>query len=160
MDPTTSVILGVFVLLAAYVLDLKAAVKHLVNVPRDVERHDKRIRNRDDDLATWIADDAKAVADDIHAKLQDANQRGLSSGGAPLQVRRKVTALALHRYRDQHRDAERVREDVALEERWTHAWWRWIMHKPMPALEAPAIRADVIADWESAEGRPPDELAA
>jgi hypothetical protein len=65
MDPISGAIGGLVVLVAQRVID----------VPRDVKRNDQRIRERDEDLMTWVTDDEKALRIELR-RNDDTAARG------------------------------------------------------------------------------------
>ncbi len=132
----------------------------LLTVPVAVRRNDLLIRNRNDDLRTWVLDDDKALEADIQAKLQDINAAGLLHSGAPIQSRDKATRWAEHRYRDQQTTAERVLRDTAASETVSHGLYRKLARKPMPALTAPQDVSPILARWRGREPSGPQRIAA
>jgi len=119
------------------------------NVPREIRRNNERIRNRDEDLRTWIEDDRKQVRREV-TRIHVAESRRTDDGPdySVSQIQR-VKNDVLHRYRDQRRDAERVVRDVELSEQLPHRLVRRIASRPVPDLAAPGEKADVIAGWET-----------
>ncbi|HXS33031.1 MAG TPA: hypothetical protein VN758_04555 [Solirubrobacterales bacterium] len=131
--------------------------ERIYNVPREMRRNNERIRNRDEDLRTWIEDDRKQARREV-IRIHLAESRRTDDGPdySVSQIQR-VKDEVLHRYRDQLRDAERVVRDVRLSEQLPHRLARRIFGKAVPDLTAPTEKANVIADWEtSAE----DEMAS
>lgn len=145
MDPLTALTGG-----AAAVL-----LKRLLDMPGEIRRNDERVRNRDEDLARWISDDDRFIERECHDKLQVANAAGVASGGFPAQSRRKITAHALHRYRDQVVDAERVVRDVRISERTIHRVLRKLWRRPVPTLGAPERQRAVLEKWTATQQSPP-----
>src|SRR5207247_721096 len=123
-------------------------VQRATVVPRDIRRHDERVRNRDEDLGTWVEDDNRWLARETSAKLQVARAHGVAEGGAPAQIRQKLSTIVVQRYRDQLRDAERVRREVQIEEGFLHRWVRSLRGRPIPELDAPARAKPITDRWE------------
>lgn len=126
-------------------------VQRAYNVPRDIRRHDERIRNRDEDLITWIEDDQKQLRRET-ITLNIADSRGGGREMPPYLVafqQHQLKDQVLHRYRDQLRDAERVARDVELSEQLPHRLMRRALRWPVPALTAPVVKADAIEGWKT-----------
>jgi hypothetical protein len=117
-------------------------------VPRDLRRNNERIRNRDEDLRTWIEDNRKLVRRDF-IRIWSAEARRKSGPDYSVSQCQKVKTEVLQRYRDQLRDAERVVRDVKLSEQLPHRLWRHITGKPVLGLSSPSEKADTVADWET-----------
>jgi hypothetical protein len=102
------------------------AMRRLVVLSRQVSRNNRRIRLRDADLATWIADyDAALITAGDHAMDE-----------------------ALDRYAEQLRDAHRTLQAVAASEAAGHRVVRAVTGRPVPAITAPHAMARVLARWE------------
>ncbi len=124
-------------------------IQRAYNVPRDIRRHDERIKNRDEDLITWIEDDQKQLRrETISLNIADSSARRRKMPPYLLAFQQQqLKDQVLHRYRDQLRDAERVARDVELSEQLPHRLTRRALHRPVPALTAPAAKADTIEGW-------------
>lgn len=121
--------------------------ERLVNAPRDIRRNDQRIGNRDEDLSTWIEDEAEVLRrETIRVNIQRRPQRyAYLAGFEAKQLRDQL----LRRYRDQVRDAERVARDVWASEQLAHQVLRRLRGLPIPRLAAPADHAEIIERWVS-----------
>jgi hypothetical protein len=122
-------------------------IERAFNLPRDIRRHNTRIRNRDADLRTWIEDDNDKLFEAEMATIARARRRGRNRKLVAAEragLRREVR----HRYRDQLCEAKRVVQDVRDSEQLWHGIARWLAHKPIPDLTAPAEKAEVIARWD------------
>ena len=102
------------------------AARRFAVVSQQVSRNNRRIRLRDADLATWIADYDVALieAGDLEA---DA---------------------ALDRYAEQLRDAQRTLQAVAASEGGAHRVVRALTGRPVPALTSTQTMARTLARWE------------
>jgi hypothetical protein len=127
--------------------------ERLVNAPRDIRRNNGRIVNRDEDLATWIEDEAKALRrETIKVNIQKRPQRYAYLGEFETkQLRHQL----LRRYRDQLRDAERVMRDVRASEQLPHRVLRRLRGQPIPELASPVDHAETIERWVT----PPKQAA-
>ena len=121
----------------------------LTDVPATIRRNDERIRNRDEDLLTWVMDDDRDLEREVSAKQQAAYAAGVVSTGIHFQIRDRVTAVFEHRYRDQLRDAERVTRDVRLSEGAIHRAYRKLWNRPYPVLKAPREAEIIVARWKA-----------
>jgi len=116
---------------------------------REIEATDRFVADRDEDLASWVADRSLAPERELAAKTEELNKENLfysSTHGTTLAL---IKERALHEYRDQERQAER---DVALaRERETslHASWRRRGNRPFPSLTAPKRAQPVLDAWRS-----------
>jgi hypothetical protein len=131
----------------------------LIPVPKTVRLHDARVRDRNEDLLTWMQDDDQLMEREIAVKLEDAAEKGVHLGGAPIQMRDKVTAIFEHRYRDQLRTAERIAHEVELDESWAHRAYRRLWRKPYVAVTAPHEGAAILDRWQARQP-PPEKLRA
>jgi hypothetical protein len=131
------------------------SLSRLIKVPGSVHRNDELVRNRNEDLRTWVQDDDRAMEADIGAKILLAHEAGVGYGGAPAQIRAKVTSIFEHRYRDQLRTAERIAREVRLGEGLPHRMFRRMRGKPYVLLTAPNEVAEILERWT--EHRPASE---
>jgi hypothetical protein len=113
----------------------------------DVTSHDRLIADRDDDLATWVADE-QVWLDRALRRIDDllAARGILDSGERPWQ-RGMAAEDALHRWRDQEREARRLVADLRGRESWPHRRWRG--RRPFPALRTPDEARPVLGQWRS-----------
>lgn len=111
--------------------------ERLVNAPRDVRRNNQRIGNRDEDLSTWIEDEAQVLRrETIRANIQTRPQRyAYLAEFESKQLRNQL----LRRYRDQLRDAERVVRDVRASEQLTHQVLRRLLASRSLDWQHPSI---------------------
>jgi hypothetical protein len=119
------------------------------NVPRDVRRNDTRIRNADEDLATWIDDEDKGQRLALIRSIQE--RREAHRKGTPdysLTQLQSAKNEALHRYRDQRRGAERLVTEIEDEEQLPHRLWRRAQSRRVPQLGTPEAKAKKVAQWE------------
>lgn len=138
---------------AVFIVLLTLVLQKAANVPRDLRRNDERVRNRDEDLRTWIEDDDAQLNQE---ELRILASESVKSAGPDYSIAlyQQVKDQLVHRYRDQLRDAERTRREVALSEQLRHRVARRVLARPLPCLDAPAEMAEVIAHWQER----PDDL--
>lgn len=139
-------------------------VREFWTVPATVRKHDERVRNRDEDLRSWVQDDDNELGAELqHARalLATPGVESLVRGRRLRVTGRTLKDQRLHRYRDQLRDAERIRREVIATENVVHRAWRRTRRRPVPVLTSPDQVAPVLARWEADD--PPgfwDQLAA
>lgn len=136
---------GLGLLQAAAIVILTLVVERVVNVPRDLRRNDERIRNRDEDLATWIEDTDAELAKQL--RVTRAPERDFAQAMTGMATTFGLHRDAQHRYRDQRREAERLVRDVQLSEGVAHRAARQVLRRPLPTLNAPSDKAHVIQMW-------------
>lgn len=138
---------------AAFIVLLTLALERVVNVPRDIRRDDERIRNRDEDLQSWIEDDDKRLKQE---QLRILASESVKSAGPDLSavLYQQARDQLVHRYRDQLRDAERIRREVELSEQLLHGIARRVLGRPLPGFTAPNEMAKVLDHWHEQ----PDDL--
>lgn len=121
-------------------------VERLYNVPRDIRRNDELVRNRDEDLRTWIEDDDAALRKQ-HLLIMARESRGSTGPDYSLVEYQQLKDQVAHRYRDQLRDAERTVRDLALSEQLPHRLARRLFRKPLPGLTAPQLQTATLDHW-------------
>lgn len=114
------------VLIIAGLAVLLLAARRVAVVSRQVSRNNRRIRLRDADLATWIADYDEVL---------------FEGDGA-------ATDEALDGYAEQLRDAQRTLQAVAASETAAHRVVRALTGRPVPSLAATQEMAGTLARWE------------
>jgi hypothetical protein len=124
------------------------AVLRLVAVSREVSRNNARIRMRDDDLATWIADYDVALIADLRKMFSDMAGRGRLHGRGIVDAGETAKEEALDRYAEQLRDSQRTLHAVAASERTIHSVVRALTGRPVPSLNAPVAMRRTIERWE------------
>lgn len=136
---------------AALIVLLTLVLERAANVPRDIRRNDDRVRNRDEDLRTWIEDDDKQLKQE---QLRILASESVKSAGPDLSIflYQQAKDQLVHRYRDQLRDAERIRREVVLSEQVPHRILRWFRSRPAPAISAPSDLAETLAHWHERPG--------
>jgi hypothetical protein len=128
-----------------------AGLKYLWDVPREVRPHDRKVRNRNDDLVNWI-DDTKR---DLRRELIGQALRHVRSQQVQLPPylrayqKQKAKDEVVKRLGDQVRDANRYREEIELGEQLPHRLWRRLpWGSPLPQLTALVEKAGTIAWWK------------
>jgi hypothetical protein len=116
---------------------------------RDLDVHDREVREHDEDLAQRVVDDhirLKRRLDKIRGQLNARNL--LYSGEYGRQIgEEKEHALQL--YRDQERAAERTVAVIADREGWLHQTFRGWRDQPLPELTAPRRVETVLDAWRA-----------
>lgn len=128
---------------------------------REIDATDRFVRDRDEDLASWVSDRSLALERELAETTEDMNKENLFYSGAHAVALARLKERALHEYRDQERQAQR---DVALageRETWPHAFWRRVRRQPFPTLTTPERAHSVLDAWRSSitrHGDPPIEV--
>lgn len=121
-------------------------VERLYNVPRDIRRNDELVRNRDEDLQTWIEDDDAELRKQ-HLVIMAREARKSAGPDYSLVEYQQLKDQVAHRYRDQLRDAERTVRDLALSEQLPHRLARRLLREPLPELTAPQLKVATLDHW-------------
>jgi hypothetical protein len=131
-----------------------AVLTLLFRVPGDIRNHNRLVKQVDDDLAQWVADDCVVLERELRGKMNTAEQQLYA--GSYLTAIAHSKEQALHRYRDQERQAlMRVGE-------WRDA--EGVLHRCLrrlpgvstfPELRTPEAVEPILAGWReevSADG--------
>jgi hypothetical protein len=144
---------------------IPTAVRGLT-IPADVRLNDEAIRDRDEQLGTWVADRHVKLSKDCKAlraigdpgttpqeKADAMRFTGYAHTPAHLNdVIADVRAQALHEYRDEERRAKIDRARALASEGWAHRALRRLSNAPAPALKSP-VRATPLLDlWRKPSG--------
>jgi hypothetical protein len=122
-----------------------AVIFYGARIPGDVAKHDRLIRERDEDLSSWVAD--------RHTDLERAHREAIKKmapGGLLWSSERHhqlsmLNEAALHEWRDEERAAARFRAALLARETLAHRLWRRLLRDETPGLSA-ITRADPILD--------------
>lgn len=137
---------------AVFIVLLTLVLERAANVPLDIRRHDAHVRNRDEDLRSWIEDDDRQLKAE---HLRILASESVKSAGPDLSIflYQQAKDQVVQRYRDQLRDAERTRLEIVLSEQVLHRIVRRVLTRPVPSLSAPSNMEEVLAHWRE---RPED----
>ena len=80
-----------------------AVLTLLFRVPGDIRDHNRLVKQVDDDLAQWVADDCVVLERELRGKMNTAGQQLYA--GSYLAGIAHSKEQTLHRYRDQERQA-------------------------------------------------------
>ena len=130
-----------------------AAGGRLFGARHEIDAHDRFVRDRDEDLASWVADRSLALERQLAEKTEELNKDNIFYGGPHGVALARLKERALHEYRDQERQAQR---DVALageQEIWMHSFWRRRDGRPFPGLENLERALPVLDAWRSSVTR-------
>src|SRR5437868_6325751 len=119
------------------------------NAHGEVASHDRFVRERDEDLSSWVSDRTVELRRDIHAKTEEMNTENLFYSGAHGAAIALLKERALHEYRDQERRARRDLALIAETEGPLHRYWRRRVARPFPSLTAPHDAAPILDMWRS-----------
>jgi hypothetical protein len=116
-------------------------------IPGEVDKHDRLIKERDEDLAQWVADDHLRLRRELQGITTRLASQGHLYSGAHGRALEHAKELALHGYRDQERQAERFVAEIEAGEGALHARHREREHKPFPSLTTPDAAQPVLDRW-------------
>lgn len=133
-----------------------ALVVYGARIPFEVRNHDRLIRDRGEDLSTWVSDTKPALDWRLIQIAAGLAARGMLQSGELNWMRARAKEQTLHAYRDQERAAERFIAEIELRDTWAHRVYRFFAARPQPSLSAPETTERVLDSWrEDAEpGRP------
>lgn len=135
-------ILGaIFGVLATVVVSLLAAV------PADVDRRDRQIGERDQELEEWIVGHHRGLEQRFHELAQQANANGVGRGGTIPAGEVAVKTLLLYDYREELRRANSFVLDLEVAERWPHRLYRTARRQPLPRLYTPDKSQAIVDYW-------------
>jgi hypothetical protein len=130
-------------------------------LPSQVEEHDRLVRERDEDLEQWVADDHLRLTRELagitnRMASPDEGQGSQLYSGAHGRALAHAKERALHAYRDQERSAQRFVAEIAAREGWLHRDHRRQFGKPKLGLNAPSLVRPVLDRWRDLTwGHPP-----
>jgi hypothetical protein len=119
----------------------------------EVDRHDRQIAERDQDLEEWIIGRHRRLKQRWNEITQEANARGVLKGGSVPAGRAVVQQLVLYEYREELRQARNFVLAIEVEERWTHRVARRVKRQPFPALVTPDRAARLVDYWSEGTNR-------
>jgi len=125
----------------------------LLAARREIDATDRFVQDRDEDLASWIADRSLALERELAETTEELNKQNLFYSGAHGVALARLKERALHEYRDQERQAQR---DVALargRETWMHRFWRRRRGQALRALATSAEAQPLLDAWRSSVTR-------
>jgi hypothetical protein len=119
----------------------------LAAIPGECRAHDRAIRERDEDLAQWVADEHPRLKRELETIRDRLNAYDLFfSGQHTFEVGREKEWTLLV-YRDQERQAQRDVARVRESEGWLHRSWRFFSRRKVVALTAPERVQPVLDSW-------------
>jgi hypothetical protein len=127
------------------------------DVPRQVRKHNRRMRNQNEDLATWIDDVDADLTSELNKLALEHSDRQRKPAKRRVEwppylrkfVRQRAKEEVLKRFGDRKREAERYREDIEDDEGLAHRLWRRLPGvEPLPELAALEEQATVIEKWK------------
>lgn len=119
----------------------------LLAVPRELMANDRAVRDRDEDLETWVADEHVRLERELHELSEALNKENLYWSGHHGKQIALAKERALHRFRDQERQALRDAATIRDRETWPHLLYRARKGIPSPELRAPGRVAPVLEVW-------------
>ena len=116
-------------------------------IPSECRANDRSVRERDEDLAQWVADEHVRLKRELNTLRDELAARGLFFSGAHTSGVALEKQRTLHSYRDQERQAKRDVAGIHDSERLLHRLWRFISRRRFPNLTTPQSVAPVIDAW-------------
>jgi hypothetical protein len=148
MELVLAAVLGGLVTAVATVL-----IGWIVVASAEVDRRDRQIRERDEDLEEWIIvrhRELKQRWDEIESQ---AVLNGVERGGTIPAGRAVVQTIALYEYREELRQARNFVLRLEVEERWVHRVARRVKKQPFPGLTTPDRAVRLIDSWSEGTAR-------
>jgi hypothetical protein len=137
----TAILGAIFGVLATVVLSLLSAV------PADVDRRDRQIGERDQELEAWIVGHHRGLKQRFQELEQQANANGVGRGGTIPAGQVAVKTLLLYDYREELRRANSFALDLEVAERWPHRLYRTVRRQPLPRLRTPDKSQPIVDYW-------------
>jgi hypothetical protein len=140
---------------------LYALILRFRAVPGEVEEHDRLARQRDEDLAQWVADDHLRLGRELRKIVGEHSSRGHLHSGVLGRSLAHAKERALHAHRDQERAAQRFIDELAAKETWLHRDHRRQRGREPLRLTAPARAQPALDCWrDSSWAHPPGVASA
>jgi hypothetical protein len=92
----------------------------LLDVPTEIRLHNEQMRNRDQDLGSWITDTDRKLDIDLRRTHNEMAAQGQLYSGALGRQLERVRDQVREACRNEHRAAERLRRELLASERWSH----------------------------------------
>lgn len=113
----------------------------------EVEEHDIKARERNEQLMIWVDDETQNLVRELH----EANQAAAARNAFHSSVHRADLAArkagALHRYRDEEWQARFDISALVFLEGFWHKVWRTVLRRPAPTLSAADAVTPFLARW-------------
>jgi len=119
----------------------------LAAVPADVDRRDRQIADRDQELEEWIIEHHRRLKGRFQELAQQAVANGVGRGGTIPAGEAVTRALLLYEYRDELRQARSFVLSLEVAERWPHRLYRSVRCQPFPQLRTPGKSQAIVDYW-------------
>lgn len=116
-------------------------------MPADVDRCDRQIGERDQELEEWIVGHHRGLKQRFQELEQQANANGVGRGGTIPAGEVAVKTLLLYDYREELRRANSFALDLEVAERWPHRLYRTVRRQPLPRLRTPDRSQPIVDYW-------------
>jgi hypothetical protein len=137
----TAILAAGFGVLATVIASLLSAV------PADIDRRDRQIGQRDQELEEWIVGHHRGLKRRFHELAEKANANGVGRGGTIPAGEVAVKTLLLYDYREELRRANSFVLDLEVAERWPHRLYRTVRRRPFPGLHIPGKSQPIVDYW-------------
>lgn len=84
-------------------------------VPEDLRQHDRRMRELDEDLETWVVDDNSVLLTELQEIDSDHAARNVFDSSFRITARNRARARALLRYRNEESRSRRAANELRVE---------------------------------------------
>ena len=139
--------------IGSLVTAILAVGARLLAAGSEIDGTDRFVQDRDEDLASWVADRSLALERDLAERTEELNKENLFYSGAHGVALARLKERALHEYRDQERQAQRDAALARERETLMHRFWRWRRDQPFPTLTAPGRAQPLLDAWRSSVTR-------
>lgn len=119
----------------------------------EVDRRDRQIKERDQDLEEWIIVRDRRLKQRWNEIAEGAAESGVAQGGTIPAGRAVVQTALLYQYREELRNARNFVLRLEVEERWIHRVARRIKRQPFPNLTTPGRAERLIDYWSEGTAR-------
>jgi hypothetical protein len=121
-------------------------------VPEDLRQHDRRMKEFDEDLETWVVDDNSDLLTELQEIDNDHAGRGVFDSSFRITARNRARARALLRYRNEESRAHRAANELRASEGAIHRLYRALARRPFRTLEGPDRVQPVLDRWRTTDG--------
>lgn len=119
----------------------------VVRVPADVDRRDRQVADRDQQLEEWVIEHHRKLKQRFHELHEQAVVAGVDRGGAISAGQAVTRTLLLYDYRAELRNARAFVLAIEVEERSAHRLWRRLGRRPFLELTTPVRSEPILEFW-------------
>jgi len=140
-----------------------SALARALGIPTEIRTHDAAIADRDDALATWVADRNYLLGRESTAIRKRDPYQGTTDSARNAELHEldlriaDLRGAALHEYRDEERRAGLDRATILATEGWGHRLSRKLASNPARQLHTPEKATPVLDSWRKQSSMSTDE---